>query len=298
MVVTQREEYIKKHGNQPVPEKYDPKWTPEWQDDWNLLNATDRGAIKNYMPDWQGPGAQEQGATADWWKNFQEGPDTNIWKGLSKMLGIDPGAIKQFTMGKFRELMERPDFAKEYGLSKAALNQQLMDAERGMASKFAARGLLDSSAHAQAVGGAMGGYSQSLADLMMGKAGMEQSAYENQMNIAGNWGAQAGNFANFLNLQYMQKLGLGAEAVNYLAGNRAQENQFNLQRYGINPNPNDPITTMEGALGLGNMAAGIWSAIAGGGGFSGFDWGGSGGGGGPDVQSQFLPDFDWNKQDW
>jgi len=298
MVVTQREEYIKKHGNQPVPEKYDPKWTPEWQDDWNLLNATDRGAIKDYMPDYQGPGAQEQGATADWWKNFQEGPNTNIWQGLSKMLGIEPGAIKAFTMGKFRELMERPDFAKEYGLSKAALNQQLMEAERGMAGKFAARGLLDSSAHAQAVGGAMGGYSQSLADLMMGKAGMEESARSNRFNQAMGMAGQGMNFADFLNTQYLQKMGLGAEAIAYLQGNRNTENQFNLQRYAINPNPNDPITTMEG-IGMGLNAGGaLYSAIAGGGGgFSGFDWGGSNTGG-ADVQSQFLPDFDWNKQDW
>ena len=277
MGLTDRQKYIKKHGNQPVPEKNSPSWTPEWQADWDVLLALDRTLIKKQYPDESPISGQEQGATADWWKNYQEGPDTNIWKGLSKMLGMPAGAIKSFTMGKFHELMERPDFAKEYGLSKAALNQQLMEAERGMAGKFAARGLLDSSAHAQAVGGAMGGYSQSLADLMMGKAGMEESAYQNRTNIAGNIMTQGMNFADFLNTQYMQKMGLGAEAINYLQQNRFQSDAFKLQRYGIDPDPYNPMTTGEGALSIGTGLASIYAATQGN---YNFDWGGSNTGGG------------------
>ena len=291
-----REEYHAKYGYDT-----DPK-TPEQQADWDSLTDSQKDLHKDQAPIYQGPGAQEQGLTRDWWQQYQAGPDTNIWKGLSKMLGMQPGAIKQFAMGKFRELMRRPDFAKEYDLSKKALNQQLMDAERGMAGKFAARGLLDSSAHAQAVGGAMGGYSQSLADLMMGKAGMEESAYQNRMNIAGNYMTQGMNFADFLNTQYLQKMGLGAEAINYLATNRAQENQFNLQRYGINPNPNDPITTMEG-LGMGlNIGGALYSAITGGGGGYNFDWGGSNNAANPQaagqVQNDYIAQGDYLPPDW
>ena len=246
---------------------------------WDEMSDTDKGLIKNQYPFYQDPGQQEQGMTQDWWNQYQAGPDINIWRGLSEVFGFKPGAIKQFAVGKLRELMTRPDFAKEYGLGKKALTQQLMEAERGLAGKFAARGLLDSSAHAQAVGGAMGGYTQGLANLMLGKAGMEQTAYENQMNIAGNYATQGLNFADFLNTQYLQEMGLGAEAINYMQQNRAQENAFNMQRYGINPNPNNPITGLEAGLGIGNTLASMYAAGAGGGGYN-FDWGGSGGGGG------------------
>jgi hypothetical protein len=248
------------------------------QPGWDTLSDEDKDAIKDKVPLYQGPGETEQGLAEDWLADLEGGPDTNIWQGLSKTFGFSPGAIKKFVMGKFGELMQTPDFAKEYGLSRKALDQQLMEAERGIAGKFAARGLLDSSAHAQAVGGAMGGYTQGLAGLMLGKAGMEESARSDRFNQGMGMASQGLNFADFLNTQFLQKMGLGAEAINYLQQNRAQENAFNMQRYAINPNPNDPITTMEG-IGMGaNIGAGIYSAIAGGGGYN-FDWTGGGGGG-------------------
>ena len=268
------EEYYKKYGYQSSPQN------PEQQADWDSLSNTSKEDIKQNRPFYEGPGQTEQGLGQDWLADLEGGPDTNIWKGLSEAFGFKPGAIKSFVMQKFSDLMKTPDFAKEYGLGKKALNQQLMEAERGMASKFAARGLLDSSAHAQAVGGAMGGYSQGLANLMLGKAGMEEQAYQARTNIAGNMMTQGLNFADFLNTQYLQKMGLGAEAINYLQQNRAQENQFNMQRYNINPNPNDPMTTMEGILSGANVAGSLFSAFAGGGGGYNFDWGGSNTGGG------------------
>ncbi|GAH35687.1 unnamed protein product, partial [marine sediment metagenome] len=153
---------------------------------------------------------------------------------------------------------------------KKALHQQLMQEERGLAGKFAARGLLDSSAHAQAVGGAMGGYTQGLANLMLGKAGMQEQARTTRFNQGMGMVGQGMKFADFLNTQYLQDLGLGAQAISYLAGERGQENQFNMQRYGVNPNPNNPITGLEGVTMIGNTLASMYGA-GGGGGFN-FNW--------------------------
>lgn len=206
---------------------------------------------------------------------MEAGPDINIWRGLSEMLGFKPGAIKGFTMKKFRELMERPDFRKEYDLSKKALTQQLMETERGMAGQFASRGLLDSSAHAAAVGGAMGGYSQSLANLMLGRAGMEEQAYQGRLGMAGQMAGQGMNFAQFLNQQHMQEMGLSAQAIQFLSGERERERGFELQRYAINPNLNDPFTFQDwgpGAIGLAtSLATGGYGGVP--------SFGGGGGGG-------------------
>ena len=263
------------------------------QPGWDTLSDTDKDAIKDKVPLYQGPGEQEQGMAEDWWAQAQAGPDTNIWKGLSEAFGFKPGAIKQFAMSRFRELLQKPDFAKEYGLGKKALDQQLAEAERGMAGKFAARGLLDSSAHAQAVGGAMGGYTQSLASLMLGKAGMEEQARGTRFNQAMGMASTGLNFADFLNSQYLQSMGLGAQAINYLQGERGQQNQFNLQRYGMNPNPNNPLTgadVIPGIIGTGLQVA----QMAGGNPFS-FDWAGGGGGGGtPGYQDENQWMWDWD----
>ena len=129
----------------------------EGQPGWDEMTDRQKEMYKQNVPVYQGPGGAEQQMTQDWYQKSQAGPDTNIWRGLSEMLGFKPGAIKQFVMGKFGELMERPDFGKEYGLTKKALTQQLMETERTMAGQFASRGLLDSSDHASAVGGARGG---------------------------------------------------------------------------------------------------------------------------------------------
>ena len=284
------EEYYKIYGYDTKPK------TPEQQAHWDSLSDPNKEDLKQHRPFYVGPGEQEQGMTEDWWNEFQQGPQTNIWEGLSEAFGFKPGAIKNFVMQKFGDLMKTPDFAKEYDLGKKALNQQLAEAERGMASKFAARGLLDSSAHAQAVGGAMGGYTQGLANLMLGKAGMEESARSNRFNQGMGMASQGLNFADFLNSQYLQKMGLGAEAINYLQQQRGQENAFNMQKYSINPNPHNPITTMEGILGGANVAGSLYSAIAGGGGFGGFDWGGGGGGGNMDIPTQ--PTNTWDNYNW
>jgi len=269
-------EYYEKYGYQ--------RNQPGWED----LTNTDKDLIKDQYPFYKGPGGREQDVAQDIWDRINQGPDVNIWRGLSERLGIKPGAIKQFAMGKFGELMKRPDFAKEYGLSKKALQQQLMDEERTMAGQFASRGLLDSSAHAAAVGGAMGGFSQSLADLMLGRAQMEEGAYQNRLGIAGGFLGQGLNFADTLNAQYLQDIGLRGEALNYLSSNRAQRNQFNLQRYGINPNPNDPFTFGDALPGLVQIGA---AAASGGGGYNFgdiFSGGGAGGGGGGGSEDFFT----------
>jgi len=250
-------EYYDKYGYQSSPQN------PAQQADWDSLSNTSKEDIKQNRPFYQGPGEQEQGMAQDWWDKVGAGPDTNIWEGMSEMLGIKPGAIKAFAMKKFGELMQTPDFAKEYGIGKQALHQQLMDEERSLAGKFASRGLLDSSAHAQAVGGAMGGYTQGLSSLMLGKAGMQEQARATRFNQGMGMVGQGMKFADFLNTQYLQELGLGAQAISYLAGERGQENQFNMQRYGVNPNPNNPVTGLEGALMIGNTAASMYEATNG-----------------------------------
>lgn len=271
------EEYYAKYGYQ------------RDQPGWETLSDTDKDMIKDKVPIYQGPGQQEQQMAQDWWSQAQAGPDIDIWKGLSEVFGYKPGAIKQFAMGKFRELLEKPDFAKEYGLGKKALTQQLMEAERGLASKFAARGLLDSSAHAQAVGGAMGGYTQGLANLMLGKAGMEEQARQSRFGQAMGMVGQGLTFADFLNAQYLQGMGLEAQAINYLAGERGQQNLFNLQRYGMNPNPNNPLTgadVIPGIAGIGLQAAQMFSPTP----FN-FNWNAGGGGGGGGTEQPLWEDI-------
>ncbi len=228
------------------------------QPGWDELSDPDKEMIKQHVPFKDLPSAEEERLRAEHLAEMEAGPDTNIWRGLSEMLGFKPGAIKKFMMGKYMELMERPDFAKEYGLSKKALKQQLMETEQGLAGTFASRGLLDSSAHAAAVGGAVGGYMQSFADLMLGRAEMEQGAYERQMLLAGGMETRGADFAQFLNKQYIQSLGLSAEAIQFLSGERERDYALDIQRYGINPNISDPLTFGDwgpGALGLGAQLA-------------------------------------------
>lgn len=233
------------------------------QPGWHDLSDTDKDIIKDQRPFYQAPGAEETAATGEWWEKYQAGPDINIWKGLSEVLGIPAGAIKKFGLGKIGELMKRPDFAKEYGL-------RAEDLERDVSKAFAGRGLLDSSAMATAMGSGM-------SDLMQERAMMEENAWMNRLGKAGGFIGQGMDFAGFLNQQYLQDLGLGAEAIAYLSGERGKENTFNLQRYGVNPNLNDPITTAEGFLMGASGLGSIYGAITGGGGY-----GGGGGGGGQD----------------
>jgi hypothetical protein len=194
---------------------------------------------------------------------------------LSKLFGLPARDIKRFAVGRFGELMERPDFAEEYGLAEEELG-------RKFAEQFSARGLLDSSAHAAAMGGG-------LANLMLQRTAMEEGAWQNRMGLAGGFLGQGMTFADFLNTQYLQDLGLGAQAIGYLGGERGQQDVFNLQRYGISPNINDPLTGMDVFGGIAQLAA-QYAPMA----FNmpSFDFGFTGGGGGGDW-GQFLNQPTW-----
>lgn len=261
-----REDYVGKHGNAPVPNYGSPGWTQEWQDDWDALTNRDKTFVKQERPIYQPPGAREEGLTEDWYGKARAGPDLNIWKGLSEILGIPGRDIKRHFIKMYTELTERPDFGEEYGL-------RTEDLERSLSGSFAARGMLDSSAMASALGTGTAG-------LMKERAMMEETAWMNRLGRARGLRGEGFGFAEFLNKQFLQDLGLDAKAIAYLSGERERQNLFELQRYGIDPNPYDPMTTMEGALGIGTGLAGIYSAAAGGGGFGGYDWGAPAGGGG------------------
>lgn len=264
-------------GDMSAQEYYDKYGYKRNQPGWDDLTDTDKGIIKKQRPFYQGPGEREQRLTEDWYEKYQAGPDTNIWKGLSKMLGIKPGAIKSFAMGKLGELFERPDFGEEYGL-------KAEDLERGLAEQFAGRGLLDSSMMGTAMGSGM-------SELMKERAMMEESAWMNRLGKAGGFVGQGVDFAKFLNTQYLQDLGLGAEAIAYLTGEREREMGFEMERYAIDPNINDPITGLEAILGIVNAGVGAYGAF-GGGGF------GGGGGGGGNFNIPTQPENTWENYDW
>ena len=111
---------------------------------------------------------------------------------------------------------------------------------------MSAQGLLDSSAMAAGVGGAVGGYSQSLADLMMWKGGAEEQSRQFDvgagMNLAGvglNWaGMDVGNQMNLAQLMeadWMNQGNLGMYLLGYDAGQQQMMNQYNLQPRLRNP---------------------------------------------------------------
>lgn len=220
-----REEYIKKWGNEPPPKTGAPQ---EQYDDWSTLNAQAREYIKQPQAEHEGPTASEMALRQDIWGRISGGsgvtPDFNMWRMLSESLGFSPQQIRQFAMKNLGGLFEKPDFGKEYGLKGAEL-------ERQWASKASARGLLDSSGSQAALGGG-------LADLMMGRAQMEENARMNRLglgtsligNFTGMAQQQGFNKANWLNAQYLQDIGLRTEALQYLRderGARNQNEQFN-----------------------------------------------------------------------
>ena len=230
---TWKQNYVGKYGMQPVPERDSPDWTQEWQDDWDAGPDNPKQQIKDLIPDYQGPGSDEQTLTDAFHAARQGGPDTNIWKGLGEMFGVKPGALKKWGMDLLGGLTKGTDFSEEYGVGKDALNQQLRDTERGMYDRGAARGLLDSSATQAQLGGARGGYANALAGLMQWKGQAEEQSRQFNLSSLGTLGGYGMNFGQFLNSQYMQDMGLRAQEINYLANERSNENNFGLQKSGI-----------------------------------------------------------------
>jgi len=276
MPQTAREQYIQQYGNSPPPHNA----PPEQQAAWNNLSNADKDHVKTGAPVWGGMTPEQQQIAKGIWEDIQAGSPVDT-EALSSLIGeaaMTP-AIRDWFMKTVPSLLtgKGEGFAKEYGVGRKALDVQLMEAERKLAEQFAARGLLDSSAHAAAVGGAAGGYSQALANLMMQRAHLQESSRQfdvgtglrlgglglgwQQQDVANQFG-----LANFLNAQYLQSIGLESQALDYLTQQQMSQNQFNLANVGNLQY--DPTTGLEVIAGLVPAAA----AYFGGSGGMDFSW--------------------------
>lgn len=266
------EEYIEKYG-----------MDNPWEEGWEDLDEFQREKYKQGFTPYEGPGEDAQAIWDDLYEQFQSGGPID-WDKLQTTIeqaGMSPG-IRDWFINQTRKLITGTgtDFAKEYGVGKKALDVQLDEAVRGVTEGMAARGLLDSSAMAAGVGGAMGGYSRSLADLMMWKGQAEEQSRQFDvgagMNLGGmglNWAgmdvANQMNLAQLMQTDWAQTQGLGMDLLGYDAQQQQAMNQYNLSQmmnWGW-----DPMTGMDVAMTFGPPLINAWAGGV---------FGGGGGGGG------------------
>ena len=122
------------------------------------------------------------------------------------------------------------DFSKEYGL-------KAKDLEAQIAQQMSSRGLLSSSA----MGSAMGG---GLADLMLGRAGMEQESREfNAMLGTKLWGlgrewqeadvSRQFDFADYLGKEWEAKQRMRVEGLDYQVGQQEMRQDWDMGMWGL-----------------------------------------------------------------
>lgn len=267
--------------------------SPEEQAAWDSLGDWGKEHLKQGFAPFEGPGEDTQAIWDELYEQFQSGGPVD-WESLQATLDkfeMSPG-VRDWFIRQTRNLITGggTDFAKEYGVGKRALDVQLGEATRGVMESMAARGLLDSSTTAWGVGGAMGGYTRGLADLMMWKGGAEEQSRQFNISAGMNLGSMGLNWAgmdiaNEQNLAQLmmagtaQNQGLGMNLLGYGAEQQNMMNQYNLgqmMNWGW-----DPTTGLDVAMAFGPPILNAWAG--------GMFGGGGGGGGGQPQTSQMGP---------
>ena len=267
------EEYYDLYGYEP--------WGAEGSEqrtDWEGLSDFQKEEIKQKSPFYQGMSEEQRGIFDNMMADIEAGSpvDTAQIEQMAAAGKMSP-AVRNWFYKNVPDMLTGanvPGVGKLYKGGKRALDVALKGQVQDIYSDAARRGVLSSSSTAAGVGGAVGGYSGSLADLknyaMTMREQMKQNEYGRGMGLANlgmGWQQQdlqnQMGIADMLQNLYQQNIQNQGGALDYLTQQQMAENQFNLQsgeQWGW-----DPMTTQETifpAIGAGISA---WEAIAAGG---------------------------------
>ena len=234
-----RSDYVAKWDNEPPG----PNASQEQRDDWENLPDPAKGAIKNLVPIFQGLSEEQQDAFNNIVADIEAGSPADI-EGLAKIIedaNITPQVKKFFfdTVGALLTGKNIPAFEKVFAEQKKALDVELGQQVRGITDEAARRGVLGSSSTAAGIGGAIGGYSQSIASLMSDIADRQQRARATQRTQGIQLGRlgfdiqQAGienrfELEEFQNQLYLENIALQSGALDFQTNQQIMENNFNL----------------------------------------------------------------------
>lgn len=204
----------------------------------------DREKVKQNIPFYKGMSDEQRDIFDSIWDAIETGTpvDPSKLQGMIDKAKMPPAVRKWFydTAGPLLSGEGVPDYQDVYKQQKGALDVSLNEQVRGIQERFARQGIPRSSAMASGVGGAVGGYSQSLADMMTDIARMQETAKMNAFTrgmglaeIGLNWQQQdisnESAMANFLNSLYLQDIGLQSDALDYLTQQQIMEQNVNVQ---------------------------------------------------------------------
>lgn len=236
---TPAEEYYDKYG-------YDP-WGPEGSEqrkEWEALNEFNQEEIKQKSPFYQGMSEEQRGIFDDMMASIEAGSpvDTAQIEQMAEAGMMSPAARNWFYKNVPDMLTGAnvPGVGKLFRKGKGALDVALKGQVQDIYSDAARRGVLTSSSTAAGVGGAIGGYSGSLADLMnyamTMRETMKQGEYGRGMGLANlgmGWQQQdlqnQMGIADMLNNLYQQNIQNQGGALDYLTQQQMMENQFNME---------------------------------------------------------------------
>ena len=251
---TASENYIEQWGNDPPPADA----PPEQKAAWGNLPDPAKNRIKQGVPSFQGMSPEQQAIAEGIWEKIQAGSpvDVDEIERLVESAKMPPGVKKWFydTIEPMLTGANVPGVGKLFRRGKKALDVALGERVQDIYAGGARRGVLASGSSAAGVGGAIGAYSGSLADLMnyafTQQQQMKQAEFGRGMTLAGfgrGWQQQdiaaEMSMAEMMNQLYTQQIGLEAGALDYLTQQQFAENQFALGTAGMAPY--QPITGQE-----------------------------------------------------
>lgn len=248
-----RSDYATKWGNEPPG----PDATQEQRDDWETLPDIAKDAVKNLVPIFTELSEEQQDLFNNILNDIEAGSPVDTER-LSKLVGeanITP-QVRNFFFNQVGALLsgrDVPDFQEVFRAEKRALGVSLDEQVQQIQNQAARRGVLGSSSTAAAVGGAIGGFSQSIASLLGDVAQRQEQArstrFRQGLNLAGlgldiqqQGVSNEFQLAQLQNQLFLQDIGLQSGALDFLTNQQMLENQFNL---GVGGFPHDPLTTQE-----------------------------------------------------